>query len=172
MSYDYFIVFHLEGVLRRFEYEVSKQTSDRVRESLEDIETGNLIFEAHRPAEQILVNSRFIQLAQFQWRPKEEALDDGANGGNGGAGTPDDLNTVSFYFTGREAPITLTVEDPEEVFDLVLAMETEAFPRCSIVDAEGEEAVLDIRKLVCAEFPLGLTDRGGAQALFEVQEEI
>jgi hypothetical protein len=66
----------------------------------------------------------------------------------------------------------VTADDPEEVFDLVLAMETEAFRRCSIVDAQGEEAVLDVRKLVCAEFPLGLAQRGENQALFEVEEEV
>jgi hypothetical protein len=179
--YDYSVAFFMQGIERRFVYELSRQTSERVREALEDEETGNLVFEAFRPAERIVVNSRLIQLARFGWRPKgggdDRVADTGggdAEGGNGGRRAPggERTNTIRFYFAGREEPIDLVVDDPEEVFDLVLALETEAFPRCSVVDSNGEEAVLDIRKLVCAEFPRGLADRGEAQALFELQEDV
>jgi hypothetical protein len=171
--YDYSIALFMQGIDRRFEYELSRGTSERIRQALEDEETGNLVFEAFRPAERIVINCRFIQFAQFRWRPRV-GDDHAADGGDGGRRRPgiDRANTIHFYFSGREEPISILVDDPEEVFDLVLAMETEAFPRCSIVDSDGEEAVLDIRKLVCAEFPQGLADRGEAQALFELQEEV
>jgi hypothetical protein len=63
---DYSIVFYMEGIARHFEYYVSKDTSERVREALEDEETGNLIFAAYRPAQQIVVNSRFVQFVHFR----------------------------------------------------------------------------------------------------------
>ncbi len=168
---DYSAVFYLEGIHRRFVYQVSKEASERIRESLEEETTGNLIFEAFRPAEQVVVNSRLIQLLQFQWDPVTDSELDLP----GEADADDELDertgAVSLYFCGREAPVELEVDDPEEVFDLLLAMETEAFPWCSVVDAEGEEAVFDLRKLACAEIPLGLTDRRSAQALFGLEEE-
>lgn len=192
--YEFTVVFHLHGLERAFEYEVASETSERLREALEDEETGNLVFEAYRPAEQIVINSRFLQMAHFRWRPRSSgdddalhpagggALGDGVPGNGGGTeettcqtgGSADDerAGLIRLYFSGREAPITLTADDPEEVFDLVLAMRTEAFPRCAIVDSGGEEAVIDLRRLVCAEFPLGLAHRGEAQALFEVKEEV
>lgn len=174
-AYDYSVVFQLDGLDRRFEYLVSKETSERIREALEDDDAGNVIFEAFRPAEQIVINARFIQVAQFRWRPAAETEYEAEAAGDGDPAGGDSLeeraNAVSFYFAGRETPVVLFVDDPEEAFDAILAMETEAFSRCSIVDAEGEEAVLDLRKLACAEFPLGLADRGGAAALFELEEE-
>ncbi len=177
--YDFLVVFYLEGITRRFEYEVSKGTYDRVREALEDEDIGNITFEAYRPAEQIVVNSRFVQLVHFLWQPKNRGDESpGAAGPAKSAGpgesdvTPRRGDTIDLYFTGREEPIRLDADDPEEVFDLVLAMETEAFSRCSIVDAGGEEAVLDLRRLVCAELPLGLAQQGEANAFLELEEEI
>lgn len=172
--YDYSVTFYMQGIQRCFEYEVSRETSQRIRGSLEDEDAGNLVFEACRPAEQIVINSRFVQMVQFRWRPKSAG-----DGGDGLAAETGDApsaagahnDAILFYFAGRESPLSVLADDPEEVFDLVLAMQTEAFPRCSIVDAAGEETLLDIRRLVCAEFPLGLTHEGEAQALFEVTEE-
>jgi hypothetical protein len=171
--YDYSVIFYMEGIDRSFVYEVSKAIHESIRQSLEDDDIGNILFEAYRPVEQIVVNSRFIQVARFLWRPKEEA------GGSFHYGESDEtaserpkrVDTVDLYFTGREAPVRLRAGDPEEVFDFLLAMETEAFPRCSMVDAQGEEAVIDLRKLVCAELPLGLAQRGEAHALAELEEE-
>jgi len=166
--YDFSVVFYMEGIKRRFEYAVSKGTYDRIREALEDEDIGNITFEAYRPAEQIVVNSRFVQLVRFRWQPKNGG-DESPRGGESAdsglgldGGAPERGDTIDLYFTGREEPIRLDADDPEEVFDLVLAMETEAFSRCSIVDVGGEEAVLDLRKLVCAELPLGLAQQGEA----------
>jgi hypothetical protein len=170
--YDFSVLFYMEGVKKRFEYTVTKGTYERIREALEDDDIGNITFEAFRPAEQIVVNSRFVQLVHFLWKPKKggdespgtEYAQKGEGRGRG--------DTIELYFAGREEPIQLDADDPEEVFDLVLAMETEAFSRCSIVDMDGEEAVLDLRKLVCAELPLGLARQGEANALLELEEEV
>jgi hypothetical protein len=176
--YDFLVVFCLEGITKRFEYEVSKGTFDRVREALEDEDIGNITFEACRPSAQIVVNSRFVQLVRFLWQPKNEGeaspgdvgpVED--TGPDAGDVTPGHDDTIDLYFTGREEPLRLNADDPEEVFDLVLAMETEAFSRCSIADIGREEAVLDLRKLVCAELPLGLAQQGEANALFDLEEE-
>jgi len=164
--YDFSVVFYVEGIKRHFEYEVSKGTYDRIREALEDEDIGNITFEAYRPAEQIVVNSRFVQLVRFLWQPKR-GDDESPGGGDTGRG-----DTIDLYFIGREEPIRLDADDPEEVFDLVLAMETEAFARCSIVDIGGEEAVLDLRKLVCAELPLGLAQQGEANVFLELEEGV
>jgi hypothetical protein len=176
--YDFSVVFYMEGIERRFEYAVSKGTYDRVREALEDEDIGNITFEAYRPAEQIVVNSRFVQLVRFLWQPKNQS--DGSSGDGEAAesgprpegGAPERGDTIDLYFIGREEPIRLDADDPEEVFDLVLAMETEAFSRCSIVDVDGEEAVLDLRKLVCAELPLGLARQGEANVFLELEEGV
>jgi hypothetical protein len=165
--YDYFVDFCLEGAGRRFQYEVSKGSYDRIREALENTEIGNIVFEAYRPAKQIVVNTRFLQLAHFLWRPKQD--EDLSSPTEQPA---DQGDTVDLYFIGKEDPVRLRADDPEEVFDLVLAMETEAFSRCSVVDANGEEAVLDIRKLVVAELPLGLAQQGETNALLELEEEV
>ncbi len=158
--YDYFVVFYMQGSAKRFQYEVSKATYARVREALEDEEIGNIVFEAYRPVEQIVINSRLVQLARFLWRPQAERQDVRERG-----------DTIDLYFAGRLEPIRLRADDPDEVFDLMLALETEAFSRCSIVDAGGEEAVIDLRKLVCAELPLGLAQQGEANTLLELEEE-
>lgn len=170
--YDFFVVFYMEGIKKRFEYAVSKGTYHRMREALEDEHIGNITFEAYRPAEQIVVNSRFVQLAHFRWQPKNGG--DASPGGDGSSEegeTPERADTIDLYVTGREEPIRLEADDSEEVFDLVLAMETEAFSRCSIVDADGDEVVLDLRKLLCAELPLGLAQHGEANAFLELEEE-
>ncbi len=173
--FDFFVVFYMEGIRNRFMYAVSKGTYDRIREALEDEDIGNITFEAYRPAEQIVVNSRFVQLAHFLWQPKNgdsDSLGSDASSEEEGAREQERGDCVDLYFTGREEPIRLEADDPEEVFDLVLAMETEAFSRCSIVDAGGEEAVLDLRKLVCAELPLGLARQGEANALLGLEGEV
>ena len=176
--YDFSVVFYVEGIKRHFEYEVSKGTYDRIREALEDEDIGNITFEAYRPAEQIVVNSRFVQVVHFLWQPKnggDEApgSDECAEKGGASEGGPSERgDTIDLYFTGREEPIRLDADDPEEVFDLVLAMETEAFSRCSIVDVDGEEAVLDLRRLVCAELPLGLAQQGEANVYLELEEGV
>lgn len=173
--YDYFVVFYMQGVGRRFQYEVSKGTYDRIREAMEDEDIGNIVFEAYRPAEQIVVNSHFVQLAHFLWRPARGVAIATAPQTATEPGPEEDKGrgeTVDLYFSGRDEPVRLVADDPEEVFDLVLAMETEAFSRCSLVDANGEEAVMDVRKLVCAELPLGLTRQGEANALLELEEEV
>lgn len=162
--HDYSVVFYMEGISKRFEYEVSKGTYDSLRQGLEDDDIGNLVFAAYRPAEQIVINSRFVQLAHFLWQPR------GEGGWPFSREAPERRDTIDLYFAGREEPVRLETDDPDEVFDLVLAMETEAFPRCSVVDANGEEAVLDLRKLVCAEVPLGLAKEGEAHALAELEE--
>ncbi len=182
--YEYSLVFYLQGIERRFDYAVSFETSKRVRELLEEEHAGNLVFEAYGPAEQVVINSRFMQMAHFRWLPKQagEKCDGAEEAGPGGGeddrndetgaeGAPRD-DAIRLYFIGRESPVRVVAEEPEEVFDLVLALQTEAFPRCSLVDSEGEEAVIDIRKLACAEFPLGLAQRGEAQALFEIRDEV
>jgi hypothetical protein len=171
--YDFSVVLYMEGIDRRFEYAVSKGTYDRIREALEDEDIGNITFEAYRPAEQIVVNSRFVQLVHFLWRPRSGGGGSpGAGGSTERGGPPVRGDTIDLYFTGREKPIRLDADDPEEVFDLVLAMETEAFSRCSIVDVEGEEAVLDLRKLVCAELPLGLAQQGEANVFLDLEEGV
>lgn len=103
-----------------------------------------------------------------------EERGDASPGGDGSSEegeTPERADTIDLYVTGREEPIRLEADDSEEVFDLVLAMETEAFSRCSIVDADGDEVVLDLRKLLCAELPLGLAQQGEANAFLELEEE-
>jgi hypothetical protein len=177
-QYDYFLAFYMHGVGRRFTYEVSRASFERVRETLEDDDVGVVVFEAFRPAEQIVINSRFIQLAHFLWQPKGEALEvidpeavagpASASGHDTGAKRGD---TVDLYFTGREEPVLLKADDPEEVFDLLLAMETEAFARCSLVDADGQEAVIDLRRLVCAELPLGMGQERKPEPLLELEKE-
>jgi hypothetical protein len=158
---DFFVVFYLEGARKHFTYEVSKTTYDRLREAVEDDDIGNITFQAYRPSQQVVVNSRFVQLVHFLWQPKTE-LDNPLGR----------QTTIDLYFAGRRKPMQLVADDPEEVFDLLLSMETEGFVRCSIVDADGQEAVLDLRKLVCAELPLGLAQAGEANVLADLEEEI